>query len=182
MARKTQLYPWILVILLAGSIGALLMAGSRGPAENLAVSSPDEPLNLADLPILRDPGDTREPASLSGQVMLLNVWASWCVTCRIEHPLLMELSADQGLNLYGLNYLDERHDALRWLEFYGDPYRVSLSDTNGRYGRQLGLVGVPETYLIDGTGRIRYRHVGALTREVWHENIRPLLDELEGGL
>lgn len=180
MARKIRHYLWILFALSIGSFGAFWIAGSGAPTEGIMASSRVEPLSLADLPLLRHPGEQRDPAPLPGGVILLNVWASWCITCRIEHPLWMELSADQSLNLYGLNYQDERQDALRWLEFYGDPYRASLSDADGRFGRQLGLVGVPETYLLDRSGRIYYRHVGALTREAWREKIHPLLAEFEG--
>lgn len=98
---------------------------------------------------------------------LLHVWASWCVACREEQALLLELARNEGVTLYGIDYLDQKAKARAWLRKFGDPYREILFDGDGTVGAAFTIVGVPETYLIDGQGRIRQRHAGPLTREVW---------------
>jgi cytochrome c biogenesis protein CcmG/thiol:disulfide interchange protein DsbE len=136
-----------------------------------------KPLPRFELPELRAPDLVLHTADLTGRPALLNVWASWCVECRHEHPLLLELSRTGVFPVYGLNYKDEREDALRWLERYGDPYTASLHDLHGRAGLDLGVYGVPETFVIDAGGVIRYKHVGAIDERVLRERILPLLDE-----
>jgi cytochrome c biogenesis protein CcmG/thiol:disulfide interchange protein DsbE len=110
---------------------------------------------------------------------VLNVWASWCSACRIEHPLLVELGRDPAIEIIGLNYKDVRADGLRWLSERGDPYRQTLHDPEGSLGLDLGVYGVPETFVIDAEGVIRHKHVGPLTREVWQQDIAPLLARLK---
>ena len=131
------------------------------------------------LPQLREPDQSLSAADLRGQVSLLNVWASWCIACRREHPLLMELAAQEAIHLYGLNYKDQRGDALRWLEFYGDPYIASFSDSDGKIGIKLGVHVVPATFLLDQQGRIRYKHSGPLNRELWEQTLWPLILQLQ---
>lgn len=114
---------------------------------------------------------------LRGAVSLLNVWATWCVSCRVEHPYLRQL-ADSGVPIYGLNYKDEDAAALRWLAELGDPYRLNIVDREGSLGVDLGVYGAPETYLLDGDGVIRYRHVGVVDERVWQGVLRPLYEEL----
>jgi cytochrome c biogenesis protein CcmG/thiol:disulfide interchange protein DsbE len=109
--------------------------------------------------------------------MLLNVWASWCVECRHEHPLLLALARAGTVPVFGLNYKDERMDALRWLEQFGDPYAASAHDLHGRAGLDLGVYGVPETFVIDAQGIIRYKHIGAVNEQILRERILPLLQE-----
>lgn len=104
---------------------------------------------------------------------LLNIWASWCVSCRYEHPLLMGLAQD-GVRIYGLNYQDEIDDARTWLKDKGDPYVLSIVDRRGLFGAELGLYGVPETYFISAEGRIVKRHIGTLTRQAWEEKFASL--------
>ena len=99
---------------------------------------------------------------------LLNIWASWCVSCRYEHPLLMELS-QRGVRIYGLNYQDDISEARAWLKGKGDPYVLSIVDRRGLLGAELGLYGVPETYFVNAEGQIVMRHIGTLTRQVWEE-------------
>lgn len=118
------------------------------------------------------------PADLKGQVWLLNVWASWCVACRQEHPLLVEFSRTGEVPIYGLNYKDKRGDALVWLERLGNPYTASLMDADGRVGIDYGVYGVPETFVIDREGVIRYKQIGPLTPEVLRETVLPLVREL----
>jgi cytochrome c biogenesis protein CcmG, thiol:disulfide interchange protein DsbE len=114
-----------------------------------------------------------------GKVWLLNVWASWCVSCREEHPLLVELAKSGIVPVYGLNYKDQRDDALRWLKQFGDPYAVSIVDPEGRTGIDYGVYGVPETYVIDKNGIIRYKQIGPVTVEALQTKILPLVKELE---
>ena len=109
---------------------------------------------------------------------LLNVWASWCAACRAEHPLLLRLAASGEAPIYGLNYKDERGDAVRWLDRFGDPYRRSGHDRAGEVGLDLGVYGVPETFVIDRDGGIAYKHIGPIAAKDWEETIRPLLRRL----
>jgi cytochrome c biogenesis protein CcmG, thiol:disulfide interchange protein DsbE len=130
------------------------------------------------LPHLQQPEQSFSPAELKGRVWVLNVWASWCAPCREEHPLMTALARSRIAPLVGLNYKDKREDAIRWLKQYGDPYLVSVSDIDGRVGIDYGVYGVPETYVIDQQGVIRYKRVGAVTPEILKEKIAPLIAEL----
>ena len=132
------------------------------------------------LPQLHDPKKALSSDELRGQVVVLNVWASWCVACRQEHPLLLALARADQVRLYGLNYKDRREDALRWLDYYGNPYRVSASDEEGTVGIEFGVYGIPETLVIDRKGVIRYKHIGPISEQDWQEVIRPLLQRLDG--
>lgn len=113
-----------------------------------------------------------------GDVMLLNVWATWCISCRVEHKYLNEL-AEKGVKIVGIDYKDERPKALEWLAKLGNPYAVNLYDVDGKLGLDLGVYGAPETYLVDKSGVIRYKHVGVVDLTVWQEKIKPLYDELK---
>tara|TARA_R110001592_G_scaffold58082_1_gene176361 strand:- start:205 stop:729 length:525 start_codon:yes stop_codon:yes gene_type:complete len=121
---------------------------------------------------------TLSAESLHGTPRLLNVWASWCVACRVEHPLLVELARSGRVPIVGLNYKDARDDALGWLDRHGDPYERTVFDHEGRLGLDLGVYGVPETFVLDRHGIIRYKQVGPISREVLDDVILPLLDEL----
>ena len=118
------------------------------------------------------------PEDMKGKVWLLNVWASWCVSCREEHPVLLELAKSGAVPLYGLNYKDQRAESLRWLQKYGNPYRDSAIDAEGRIGIDYGVYGVPETYVIDKRGVIRYKQIGPVTREILAQKILPLVGQL----
>ena len=115
---------------------------------------------------------------LAGKVWMLNVWASWCVACREEHPLLVDFAKRSPVPLYGLNYKDKREDALGWLARFGDPYTASLHDLKGMVGIDYGVYGVPETFIVDKQGVIRFKHIGPVTPQVLRERIEPLLKEL----
>ncbi len=115
---------------------------------------------------------------LRGRVYLLNVWASWCVACRQEHPFLNELARNKAVSIVGLNYKDKREDALQWLTGMGNPYETSLADNDGRLGIDLGVYGVPETFVIDKQGVIRYKQIGPITPEAWEQKLAPLIKEL----
>jgi len=114
----------------------------------------------------------------NGQVTLVNFFASWCVPCRIEHPLLIELVKYDGVRLVGINYKNEAEEARAWLAQLGNPYAAIGADTTGRVGIEWGVYGLPETFVIDKQGRIRYRHVGQLDADALKRTIRPLLREL----
>lgn len=139
----------------------------------------DKPLPAFNLPKLKTPDDNLQSNDFQGDVVLLNVWASWCVSCRAEHPLLVELSKNSEMMIYGLNYKDTRTNALQWLQNFGDPYRASAFDEHGLTGIDLGVYGVPETYIMDRTGIIRYKHIGPITRDALDNTILPLIVKLK---
>jgi len=140
----------------------------------------DKPAPAFTLPRLDDPQQRVSEKDLLGKVWLLNVWASWCVSCREEHPVLVELSKRNLVPIYGLNYKDERKDALAWLGQFGNPYTISIMDADGRIGIDYGVYGVPETYVIDKQGVIRYKQIGPVTPEVLDAKILPLVRKLQG--
>jgi cytochrome c biogenesis protein CcmG/thiol:disulfide interchange protein DsbE len=119
------------------------------------------------------------PADLKGQVWMLNVWASWCVACRVEHPQLVEFSRSHAVPLIGLDYKDKREDALKFLGQHGNPYDLSAFDGDGRVGIDYGVYGVPETYIIDKNGIIRHKVIGPITAEVMQQTLMPLINELK---
>ncbi len=118
------------------------------------------------------------PRDMLGRVWLLNVWASWCVSCRQEHPVLMDLAKLNAAPIYGLNYKDRRDDGIAWLRQFGDPYVLSAHDLDGRVGIDYGVYGVPETFVIDKQGVIRHKHIGPLTPEAVKTKLLPLIKEL----
>ncbi len=131
------------------------------------------------VPLLGSPDKNFSPKDMQGKVWLFNVWASWCVSCREEHPILVEYSKTAGaIPVVGLNYKDKRDDGLRWLARFGDPYLLSAFDGDGRVGINYGVYGVPETYLIDKAGVIRFKQIGPITPEVLEKKILPLVKEL----
>jgi cytochrome c biogenesis protein CcmG, thiol:disulfide interchange protein DsbE len=113
-------------------------------------------------------------------VWVLNVWASWCAPCREEHPLLVALAREQQIALVGLNYKDDPRDAQEWLLKLGDPYLATAIDRDGRVGIDYGVYGVPETFVIDKSGVVRFKHVGPLTQQVWSRDVLPLIQKLQG--
>jgi cytochrome c biogenesis protein CcmG, thiol:disulfide interchange protein DsbE len=131
-----------------------------------------------DLPELRDPNTRFASADMLGKPALINVWASWCVTCRQEHPMLAELGR-LGVPVYGLNYKDTRADALRFLARYGDPYEAIGFDESGLVGIDWGVYATPESFLMDRHGMIRFKHIGMITPEIIQTRILPLYRELE---
>lgn len=127
---------------------------------------------------LHAPDQTISPQAMLGKVWLLNVWASWCVSCREEQPALMDLARQGVVPILGLDYKDEREDGMRWLEQFGNPYQLSAFDADGRVGIDYGVYGVPETFVIDKRGVVRMKHIGPLTPEVIAEKLLPLIKEL----
>ncbi len=150
----------------------------RDPRE---VPSPliDKPIPTYTLPNLQVPETGFDQGLLTAQpVALLNVWASWCTACRQEHPFMMELARSGALTIYGLNYKDERDDALAWLARHGNPYTASGFDHSGRVAIDWGVYGVPESFLVDFNGKIRYKVIGPLDRQTWELKLKPLIAQI----
>jgi cytochrome c biogenesis protein CcmG/thiol:disulfide interchange protein DsbE len=137
-----------------------------------------KPAPAFELPLLHAPDRTFSQTEMLGKAWVLNVWASWCQPCLVEHPVVSALSKSGLAPVVGLNYKDAREDALPWLRRNGDPYQFSVFDATGRIGIDYGVYGVPETYVIDRHGVIRYKHIGPLTPEVSRDKVQPLLKEL----
>lgn len=131
------------------------------------------------LPQLHDPARKFSVAEMKGKVWMLNVWASWCVSCREEHPVLLALAQQNFVPIYGLDYKDKRDDAELWLKKGGDPYSLVISDVDGRVGIDYGVYGVPETYVIDKQGVIQFKQIGPVTPQSLKETILPLVAKLE---
>ena len=138
-----------------------------------------KPAPAFDLPLLHAPDKRFSQKDMLGEVWVLNVWASWCPPCLVEHPVVTQLS--KTVPVVGLNYKDTREDALPWLKRNGDPFKYALFDANGRIAMDYGVYGVPETYVIDRKGVIRYKHIGPLTPEVAQKKLAPLVQELRSG-
>ncbi len=157
-------------------LALLLFRGLQLDPRELPSALIDQPFPAFSLPSLAS-GETLNVEALRGEVALYNIWATWCYTCRVEHPYLLKL-AQQGVPIYGVNYKDEPEAARRWLAELGDPYRDNIVDQKGTLGLDLGVTGAPETYLVDKRGVIRYRHVGEVNERVWKGTLEPLYDEL----
>jgi cytochrome c biogenesis protein CcmG/thiol:disulfide interchange protein DsbE len=174
--RLPYLLPLLLFAALAGYFAIALFSG-RDPRE-LPSALIDRPAPQFDIPALT--GDARlTGADLRGEVTVLNLFASWCAPCRVEHPLLMRLARQEGVRVVGVAYKDRPEDSRRFLAELGDPYRLAGIDRDGRVGIEFGLYGVPETYVIDRAGHIRRRFVGALTPAMVDRELLPLVRALE---
>jgi cytochrome c biogenesis protein CcmG/thiol:disulfide interchange protein DsbE len=138
-----------------------------------------KPMPAFSLTRLKDPSATLSDADLRGKVSILNIWATWCVSCRAEHEVLLLLAKSNKVDIYGLNYKDERDKAQRWLQQLGDPYVANAFDADGRVVIDWGVYGAPETFIIDRQGIVRHKHVGPLTVEILNTEILPLIDELQ---
>ena len=176
MGPRVKLF---LPLILFAVLALFLYRGLQLDPRELPSALIDRPLPGFELPALgQDRMLTRE--QVIGEVSLFNVWATWCVSCRVEHPYLHML-AEQGVPIFGVNYKDDDADALRWLQDLGDPYRLNIVDAQGTLGLDLGVYGAPETYLVDAAGVIRYRHVGVVDDRVWRDILQPLYIELQTG-
>lgn len=190
-------YYWIVGAFAA--LVALLAVGLNLNPRDVPSPLVGKPAPTFKLAVLAEPEKTLGPEDFRGKVWLLNVWASWCVSCRQEHPVLVEFSKQVDVPLIGLNYKEVRGDgsfdmnkmpadeekklalqrAKQWLSEHGDPYRLTVMDLDGRVGIDYGVYGVPETYVIDQAGVIRMKHTGPITPEVLAKKIMPLLAELK---
>ncbi|MGK8252600.1 DsbE family thiol:disulfide interchange protein [Moraxella lacunata] len=147
------------------------------PTDIVVTTSMNKPLPAFSLPLLSDPNRVMTNDNLPKTPFLMNVWGSWCPTCKVEHPFLMELHA-QGVPMVGMNYKDELADALGYLNQYKDPFLYSVQDLDGRYGLSLGLTGAPETFVVDGNGVV-YKHItGEIHEGNWTASIKPCMDAL----
>jgi cytochrome c biogenesis protein CcmG/thiol:disulfide interchange protein DsbE len=159
-------------------LGFFLWKGLYLDPRELPSAMIDRPMPAFELPSLTEPDRQLSVADLKGEVALINVWATWCPTCKEEHSFLNQL-AQQGVVIYGINYKDEPVKATSWLQRYLNPYREVILDKEGRLGLDLGVYGAPETYVIDANGTIRYRHVGAVDAKVWKQ-LQAIMQEVEG--
>lgn len=178
MSKKVLYIPLVLFLLLAVALMWQLNRNANGDDPSLLESAlVGKPVPVFRLESLDKPGKTYDQSVLTdGKPILLNVWATWCPTCRAEHQYLNTLAA-KGVRVVGLNYKDDRGKAINWLNTLGNPYALSLYDGNGMLGLDLGVYGAPETFLIDGKGIIRYRHAGDLNDNVWMHEVKPLWDK-----
>ena len=140
----------------------------------------DKPFPQFSLAELSDPDRTITTYDINGQVSIVNVWATWCAACLVEHPELLRISREEGIRVIGVNYNDESVKARAWLARHGNPYAFTIVDDAGRLAIDLGVYGAPETFLVDATGVIRYRHVGAVTPEIWQNTLAPAIALLKG--
>ncbi|HXZ49900.1 MAG TPA: DsbE family thiol:disulfide interchange protein [Usitatibacter sp.] len=163
----------------AALVGFFAVGLTRDPHE---VPSPfiGKPAPAFKLARLHEGDQTFGPEEMRGKVWLLNVWSSWCVSCRVEHPLLVEMSRDHLVPIVGLDYKDKREDGLQWLSRHGNPYLLSACDDEGKVGIDYGVYGVPETFVIDKQGIIRYKQIGPITPEALEKTILPLVKRLNG--
>lgn len=138
----------------------------------------DKPAPAFSLPVLHEPQKSFSPDDMKGKVWLLNVWASWCVSCRAEHQVITKLARMGLIEIVGLNYKDESADGKRWLRQFGDPYKLSVSDLDGRVGIDWGVYGVPESFLVGNDGMIKYKHTGPVTDESLQAELLPRIKEL----
>ncbi len=167
-------------LIIFGLLVVLLVVGLMKAEHIRDVPSPliGKPVPEFILPTVEDPQKTFSKSELKGTVYLVNVWASWCVSCRAEHQIL-NYAASLGVKIYGINYKDELNDARRWLQMRGNPYIESGHDLDGRVGIEWGVYGVPETFVIDKKGMIRYKHTGPVYKHDLDEKILPMIKELE---
>lgn len=165
------------LMVFAALVGFLFVGLKRDPRE---VPSPliDKPAPQFSLTQLHEPGQTISSQQMRGKVWLLNVWASWCVACRQEHPVMIEFAKQNIIPVIGLNYKDQRADGIAWLQQLGNPYQVSAFDDKGQVGIDFGVYGVPESFLIDKQGVIRFKQIGPMTPEVINSKLMPLIAQL----
>ena len=167
MARYIALVVAFLVL-----IGILAIGLDRDPSK---LPSPliDKPAPEYELPRVKDPMSTVGSADYSGQLVLVNIWATWCVGCRQEHDFLVQLAGRREIPVYGIDWRDQREEALKWLDRLGDPYVASAYDEDGRVGIDWGVYGAPETFLVSSSGNVLYKHIGPLDEASWQREFVP---------
>lgn len=171
MARLKLFIPLFIFALLA----ALLYSGLDGDPSELPTALAGKPVPAFELTALQDSRILTEK-DLVGEVSLLNVWATWCISCRAEHPTFMRIAEE--IPIYGLNYKDDNAKAKKWLQDLGDPYRLNIVDSKGSLGLDLGVYGAPETYVLDRHGIIRHKRVGVVDDRIWQQEILPIVNKL----
>lgn len=175
MTRLALFVPLVLFVVLS----VILLLGLDKNPQDLPSALIGAPFPEFYLPALDDAQQVVSREDFKDQVLLVNVWATWCFACRIEHPMLNTL-AEQGVVIVGLNYKDQRAEAKVWLDKRGNPYQFNIFDAEGSLGIDLGVYGAPETYLVDAQGYIRHRRVGVVDEAIWDEEFKPLYEQLIG--
>lgn len=173
MKRALMLLPLAIFLIVA----VFLYRGLFLDPSELPSALIDKPMPAFSLPSVEDPQRLISDADLKGKAALVNVWATWCVACKVEHPVLNKLAA-QGVVIYGVNYKDENAEAQKWLREFHDPYKLNIRDEQGSLGLDLGVYGAPETFFIDKQGVIRHKFVGVISEQVWREQLAALYQEL----
>ena len=172
---KRFLLPLAIFVVMVGFLAVGLTLNPREvPSPLVGKAAPD-----FSLPQLHEPDKVFSPKELAGKVWLLNFWASWCSGCKDEHPVLMQLAKSGEVPIYGADYKDRREEALTWLQRWGNPYQLVGVDEAGRVGINYGVYGVPETYVIDKAGKIRYKQIGPVDQDILDKKILPLVRELQ---
>lgn len=174
----------IIGLFFVGLMGLLYYGVSQSDrAGRDALPSPliGKPAPAFELPLLHDPAKRVTNADLAGQPYVMNVWGSWCPECRVEHPILTKFALTKRVRFIGYNLKDEREDALRWLEQFGNPYMMVVADLEGRTAIDWGIYGAPETFLVDGNGIVRWKHVGAIDQAIIDHQLIPALEKIEAG-
>ncbi len=173
--KKSQIKIWFLLplIVFAGFIIMLYLRLGQ-PTDIVTNTALERPVPTFELPLLSDTSRIMTNDNLPDQPFLMNIWGSWCPTCVIEHPFLMQLE-ERGVNLVGVNYKDDIGDALGYLNRGGDPFSMSIQDLSGQFALDLGLTGAPETFVVDGEGIIRQHIVGEINESNWQSRITPCL-------
>lgn len=175
MSRWLALVP----VLILATLALYFAIGLRTDTRTIKSILIDKPLPAFDLAAFPDDGKRITPETLKGRVTLLNIFASWCITCRVEHPVLLKLAKEKRAEIIGLAWKDKPDELKPWLEELGNPYALIADDRIGRTAIDLGVTGAPETYVIDKKGRIRYKHVGAIDDYTWTNTLEPLVKQLE---
>ena len=170
---------YVIPLLVFAGLVVLFVIGMQMDPRRVPSPLIGKPLPEFDLTQLHDQTRNLDNRKFLGEVVLINFWASWCVSCRYEHPILLEYARSGNASVYGMNYKDTREDALRWLSEYDNPYKLSAFDPQGRTGIDFGLYGVPETYVVDQQGIIRYKHIGPISQEDMDGKIVPLIEQLK---
>lgn len=175
---KRFLLPLAIFLALASTLALGLKRTDPQALPSPLVGKPVPTFNLTEL---NTPQQSLTAAQFKGQVWVLNVWASWCVSCRKEHPVLLALAQKKVVPLIGFNYQDQREPGQQWLVRHGNPYQAVAFDADGRVGMDLGVIGVPETFVIDKKGVIRFKHAGPVTQQLVDKTLLPLIKELQRG-
>ncbi len=170
----------LLPLLLFAGVGVFFAYGLKRDPSNIPSQLINRPLPHFELAAIEGRDEGLASMDFGGEVMLLNVFASWCLSCQIEHPVLMELSRQNAVPIHGLNWKDKPGDGKAWLDRLGNPYTRIGDDWNGRVAIDLGVTGAPETFVIDRNGRVRYKFIGPITPQAWEEELAPLIEELRG--
>ncbi len=165
-------------VLVFAIIGAFFAYGLTRDPSNIPSELINRPLPEFSLPAIEGFSEGLSTDDIKGEVALVNVFASWCVSCRFEHPVLMELAKSNAAPIYGLNWKDKPGDGKAWLDRYGNPYKRVGDDQDGRVAIDLGVTGAPETFIVDKHGRVRFKVTGPITEQYWNETLAPLIEEL----